>query len=252
MQHHHASGFIRTVTFALTVASAALAGCASDPREGALGQATFAYRSSRGCADLFADGCAVGTGSLLVGVNESLEVRVSRSDDPRGDLILVSTAPQVVEVTGSSVSGTSSEQTYRFRVSARARGTARVELRRPDGAVVDHVTARADEAASIAVVNEATGSTTLSSDGARYSLRMGVEGSLTGFAQDAAGRRMFGNDAVIWTVPDTSIVELGFGFASGARIADDRVSVTPRAPGVVRATVTAGAVSRAVEITVSP
>ncbi len=235
------------------VALAALAGCARDPLAGEQGNATFAYRGSRGCADLFGDGCPVGSGALLVGVNETVQVKVSASDDPRGDLALVSLAPDVV-TTATSVSPDleRSPHRYQFRVSALGRGTARVELRRGDGSVVDRVTVRADDAVAIDLVNEDAQQGALSAGAARFTTRMGAQGSVTGFARDAAGRRLFGNDAVVWELESPGVAELGFGFMTGTRVADDHVYVRPLTPGVVRATVRAGAVTRALEIAVTP
>jgi hypothetical protein len=252
MSNTHAGRSFRSIFFALAVAAGALAGCSSDPREGALGNALFEYRSSRGCADLFEDGCPV-SGALLVGVNESLQVKVSASDDPNADLTLVSVSPEVVRVTSRNTpSGDSSPHTYSFRLNAQAVGTARLELRRADGTVVDHVTARAEEAASLDVVNEDRTQGSLSPDGQRFTVRMGAQGSITGFARDARGQRLHGNDAVVWEVEGRAVAELSFGFTTGARVADDHVFVLPRSPGVTRATVRAGAARREVEITVVP
>lgn len=239
--------------FALAVTAAAATGCSRDAREGALGNATFEYRSSRGCADLFEDGCPVSSGALLVGVNESLQVKVSSSDDPNRDLSLVSLAPEVVAVSSTTrPSEGSSSRTYSFRLRAAARGSAKLELRRVDGSVVDHVTVRTDEAAALDIVNEDAQQGTLSPDASRYTVRMGAQGSITGFARDARGARIHGNDAVVWEVESRAVAELSFGFTTGARVADDHVFVLPRAPGVTRATVRAGSVARTVEITVVP
>ena len=246
-------GFFRGVVAMLAVSAAALTGCSSDPREGEMGNATFAYRSSRGCADLFGDGCVVGSGALLVGVNETLQVEVSASDDPRGDLTLTSLSPDVVAAaTSVSPDLERSPHRYQFRLTALARGTARVELRRGDGSVVDRVAVRVDEAAAIDLVNEDAQQGALSAGAARFTTRMGAQGSVTGFARDAAGRRLFGNDAVVWELESAGVAELGFGFMTGTRVADDHVYVRPLTPGVVRATVRAGAVTRALEIAVTP
>jgi len=252
MSNTSTSRSFRSIFFALAVGAGALSGCASDPRDGALGNATFAYRSSRGCADLFDDGCPV-SGALLVGVNESLQVKVAASDDRGSNLRLVSASPAVVRVTSSGPpSADRSPHTYSFRLNAVAVETARLELRRVDGTALDHVTVRAEEAASLDIINEDRTQGSLSPDARQFTVRMGRNGSITGFARDARGQRLHGNDAVVWEVEGREVAELSFGFTTGARVADDHVFVMPRAPGVTRATVRAGAVRREVEITVVP
>jgi hypothetical protein len=252
MSNKHTAPSFPSMFFAVFMMAGALAGCASDPRDGALGNATFAYRSSRGCAGIFDDGCPV-SGSLLTGVTETLEVKVSASDDPNSDLTLVSTAPGVVTVVSSGGPiNDSSPHTYQWRVNAAAPGTASLELRRRDGSVLDRVFVRAEDATAIDIVNEDTRQGTLSADAQRLTVRMGAQGSITGFARNARGQRLHGNDAVVWEVAGRAVVELQFGFMQGARVADDHVFVLPRAPGVTRATVRAGSARRELEITVVP
>lgn len=237
---------------ALAVVASVAAGCSVDERAGALDNATFAYRSSRGCAQVLGPGCPV-TGALLVGVHEVLEVKVSTGDDPRGDLALVSESPGVMTVGALGTPSTGSGQrTYQFRLNALSRGAAVLTLRRGDGGVVDRVTVRAEEAATLEIVNEDATQGTLSPDGTRLTVHIGNVGSITGYARDANGQRLHGNDAIQWELDNRNYAELSFGFVTGARVDDDHVYVNARAPGLAHATVRAGGVRRELEVYVVP
>ncbi len=55
-----------------------------------------------------------------------------------------------------------------------------------------------------------------------------------------------------WSVPDTSVVELSWGFMSGAAVRDDRVYVTGQRAGRATLRATIGDVTREVDAVVAP
>lgn len=211
---------------------------------------TFEFTQSRGCATLFGAGCPA-TGPVLVGVHESLRVRVPRGRDPQGNLTVRSLDPDVVQVSSPSPTVGNAEVTYQAPLETLREGVATVVLQRADGSVVDRTRVTVAAAQGLDVVNDEPAQATLSADGSALVVRLGRQASITGYATGAQGVRLHGNDGVVWTVADRNVAELSFGLTTGSRIADDHVYVLPRAVGETRVTVVAGAQSRTLTLTVT-
>lgn len=244
----HTQRFAVTALMTLTTIGP-LSGCmiggdaAEDP-------VTFALTQSRGCAELFGPACPA-TEPLLVGVHESLRVRVPRGSDPQGNLTVRSLDPDVVQVSSPSPTVGNADVTYQAPIETLREGVATVVLQRADGSVVERTRLTVVAARGLDVVNDEPAQATLSADGAALTLRLGRQASITGYATNGQGVRLHGNDGVVWTVDDRGVAELSFGLTTGARIADDHVYLLPRAAGVTRLTVVAGAQSRTLTLTVT-
>ncbi|MBI5513215.1 MAG: hypothetical protein HY909_05565 [Deltaproteobacteria bacterium] len=222
----------------------------------------FTVLRSQGCSGLFAVGCPLDR-PLLTGVHETINVRVPGSLTV-GDVRVESTSPSVLSVDGVNVAVRDSTTTVAVDVTARATGATRLKVWFTSGSLVDQVDVRVADATSIEVV-ETDPPRLLSPDGGTFTLRMPVAtaasgarptedrsvGSLVGWARDASGR-LYGNDAVVWTIADPSIARLSWLFMGGAEVRDDRVLLQALRPGTTIATVRAGSVSRTVTVVVLP
>ena len=246
-------------SLALVVASQSLTGCFflfdrhdyDDPPPSILVPPTeeissFRFTASRGCGP--SSQCSPDR-PLMAGVRESLEVTMA--DDFSGAAPTVTTSD--ASVVSVSVIQTLSAQggTYAgvFEVRAGERaGSAEITVTQSSGQSAT-VVVRVDEAAGMDLVeDEGTARYDRSRD--HIALRVGDRVSMNGQPVNRAGERLYANDGVVWTVPDTGSVALSWGFMRGERVADDHVYVEGLAPGTEVVTVRAGVVERTIIVDV--
>lgn len=213
------------------------------------GASSFGFVMSRGCAPSAAGTCPLDR-PLMTGVTEMVRFTVagvSRDDDAAA----TSSDPAVLRIEGAGFVGTLSGDTYEglFLVRAVAPGRATLTVTR-DGVVLGTAVVRVDDAADLAIVVEEDGTPATARPADRLVVRTGARLSLDGRPVNLAGERLYANDVVVWTVPDTQHVNLTWSHYSGPRIADDHVYVEGRAPGVETLSVNAGRVARAIEVEV--
>ena len=254
----------RLPTLALLGLSLAMAGCSFGPPEGGdivrpaaprvplepdvPGATSFQFAMSRGCAPAAADTCPLDR-PLMTGVTEMVRFTVAgvRRDDAA---TATSSDPAVLRVEPGAA-GTLSGTTYEglFVVRAVSPGRATLTVAR-DGVTLGAAVVRVDDAADLTVVVEEDGSPATARPADRLVVRTGARLSLDGRPVNLAGERLYANDVVVWTVPDTRHVNLTWSRHSGPRIDDDHVYVEGRAPGVETLSVRAGPVTRAIEVEV--
>ncbi len=252
-------------TLVLLGLSHAMTGCSFGPHEGsgvvqrpaqriprepdAPGASTFNFALSRGCALLTGDTCPLDR-PLMTGVTEL--VRVTVADVERDDdATATSSDPAVVSVANAEFAGSLTGTTFEgfFLVRAVAPGRAVLTVTR-DGVTLGTAAVRVDDAANIAIVVEEDGTPATARPADRLVVRMGGQLSLDGRPVNLAGERLYANDVVVWTVPDTHHVNLTWSRFSGSRIDDDHVYVEGRAPGVETISVRAGRSTRTIEVEV--
>lgn len=212
--------------------------------------ATLEFTLSRGCAG-FASGPCPSTRPLMAGVRENASFSVPgnaygpspsvRVDDPA---VLTVGALTRLSEEGRPYRGT-------FEVIAgSAPGSTTVTIANADGRSWQYVL-RVEAAAGMDIVED-EGSGHLDRVQGTLRLRVGEQVSLTGVPVSAEVERLYANDVVIWTVPNTRVVNLSRSFMSGPRVADDHVYVQGRAAGTEEITVRAGVVERSIQVTVTP
>lgn len=252
-------------TLALLGLSHAMAGCSFGTHEGGdvvrpatprgpqepdvPGASSFGFVMSRGCAPFMADACPLDR-PLMTGVTEAVRFRVAgvARDDAAA---ATSSDPAVLRIDTSDIAGTLTGTTYEglFLVRAVAPGRATLTVTR-DGVTLGTAVVRVDDAADLTVVVEEDGTPATARPADRLVVRSGARLSLDGRPFNLAGERLYGNDVVVWTVPDTRHVNLTWASNSGPRIADDHVYVEGHAPGVETLRVRAGRITRAIEVEV--
>lgn len=254
----------RLPMFALLGLSLAMAGCSFGPREDGdvvrpatprvplepdvPGATSFQFAMSRGCAPATADTCPLDR-PLMTGVTEMLRFAVAGV--VRDDAATATSSDPAVLRVEPGAAGTLSGTTYEglFVVRALAPGRATLTVTR-DGVTLGAAVVRVDDAADLTVVVEEDGTPATARPTERLVVRTGARLSLDGRPVNLAGERLYANDVVVWTVPDTRHVNLTWSRHSGPRIDDDHVYVEGRAPGVETLSVRAGRITRAIEVEV--
>jgi hypothetical protein len=252
-------------TLALLCLSHAMTGCSFGSHEGSglvdrpaprvpqapdvPGASSFHFVLSRGCAPTTPDACALDR-PLMTDVTEMVRFTVAgvARDD---NAVVTSSDPAVLALDGPDVGGTLSGDTYEalFLVHAIAPGRATLTITR-DGVTLGTAVVRVDDAADLAVVVEDDGTPATARPADRLVVRTGARLSLDGRPVNLAGERLYANNVVTWTVPDTSRVNLTWASQSGTRIDDDHVYVEGRGRGVETLSVRAGRVARTVDVEV--
>lgn len=209
--------------------------------------ATLGFTLSRGCSP-FAYGECPSTRPLMAGVRERASF-VIPLDGPAADPTVTSSDPTVVSVDPvQRVSARGSRYQGTFDLRAGTAGSATITIQRGDGQAWQYVL-RVEDAAGMDLVEDEGGAYFDREDG-RLRLRVGERASMNGYPVSRDVERLYANDVVIWTVPDTSHVRLSWSFMSGPRVADDHVYVEGVAPGTDAITVRAGVVERTVLVDV--
>ncbi len=247
---------------ALAFAAVAAVGCGKSFPEhrGLEGNAMFGATRSRGCVpaiNLFgaarAAGCALDR-PFATGVRETIAVVVDGDgeDDALEFRALDGSLLRVDSVSRDNASRGGAR--YDVDVIAQSPGVTELRAVRADGSLVDRVRVEVANATRITLAAdtdvEAPG--VLSADGGEFRLRVAQRASITAVGVDARGRGMFSNDAVYWSVPDTRVVSLSWGFLKGPMIQDDRVYVTGESAGRVTMRATVNGVGRDVDAVVAP
>lgn len=209
---------------------------------------SLGFTLSRGCSP-FARGQCPPTRPLMAGVRERASFVVpldGSTEDPSvssSDPTVVSVDPvQRVGRSGGRYEGT-------FDLRAGTAGSATVTIQWPDGQAWQYVL-RVEDAAGMDIVED-EGNSYFDREDGRLRLRVGERASLNGYPVSRDVERLYANDVVIWTVPDTSHARLSWSFMSGPRVADDHVYVEGVAPGTDVITVRAGVVERTVLVDVT-
>lgn len=211
-------------------------------------QVRFRFTASRGCGFFSGDTCAPER-PLLAGVHEQMEL--SLSSNPSGvDPTVESSDPAVVAV-GPMRRSTADNGSFlgTFEVTAGDRaGSATITVTQGDGRTSE-VTLRVADAAGMDIVED-EGTANYDRATGNVSLRVGERISLNGYPVNLDAERLFANDGVVWTVPDTRRVNLSWSYMNGPRVADDHVYLAGVSPGTEVLTVRAGVVERTLVVTV--
>jgi hypothetical protein len=211
--------------------------------------ATFTFSLSRGCAAVLNTSACGPDRPLMVGVREM--IRFSIPGNAFGPTPSVTASdPEVLgvnAVTRTSDTGESFQGTVEVR-GLRV-GASELVIQGGDGRSWRYAI-RVDEAAGMILEGD-EGNPRFDAVEGRLQLRVGEQVSLTGYPVNLNVERLYANDGVTWTAPDTRTVNLSWQFMSGARVVDDHVYIQGRAAGTVTLQVRAGVVERSVVVEVS-
>jgi len=210
---------------------------------------SFTFTRSRGCAGAFNTSACGFDRPLMVGVREVIRFSIPgnafsaapevTASDPEA---LAITAVERTSERGEGFQGTISVQALRV-------GASVIQVRDASGTTWGFPI-RVDEAAGMILEGD-EGNPRFDAVEGRLQLRVGEQVSLTGYPVNLNVERLYANDGVTWTAPDTRTVNLSWQFMSGARVVDDHVYIQGRAPGQVTLQVRAGVVERSVVVEVS-
>lgn len=211
--------------------------------------ATFTFSLSRGCSAILNTSSCGTDRPLMVGVREM--IRFSIPGNAFGPTPTVTASdPEVLSVNAvTRVSDTG--ENFRGTVEVRGLrvGASELVIEGGDGRAWRYAI-RVDEPAGMILEGD-EGNPRFDAVEGRLQLRVGEQVSLTGYPVNLNVERLYANDGVTWTAPDTRTVNLSWQFMSGARVVDDHVYIQGRAPGEVTLQVRAGVVERTVVVEVS-
>ncbi|MEZ4394782.1 MAG: hypothetical protein R3A48_27215 [Polyangiales bacterium] len=211
--------------------------------------ATFTFSLSRGCASVLNTSACGPDRPLMVGVREAIRFSVPYAGDSETPTV-TSSDPETLAVRSVTVTSSS-----RGRLSGVAEvrglrvGASTVTILSDDGRAWSY-DIRVDEAAGMILEGD-EGNPRFDEVEGRLNLRVGERVSLTGYPVNLNVERLYANDGVTWTAPDTRVVNLSWQLMSGARVVDDHAFIEGRAPGTVVLNVRAGVVERIVTVEVT-
>lgn len=244
------------ILLALSLPTAACSSSHSEYR-GLEESASFTATQSRGCANFSLlsstpSGCPLSR-PFATGVTESVSIRL---DDNRVTSVVVRALdPDVLAVTSQRLTSSSDRYAqFNAAVTAMRPGVTELRVESMSGALLDRIRVEVADATRITLRADTDVETpgTLSADQRTFTLRQGAHASITAQGIDAQGRMLLGNDAVQWTVADTSVVNLSWFLQSGTRVNDDRVYVDGRATGTATLTATLNRATATVQAVVTP
>lgn len=205
---------------------------------------------SRGCSPLNRAQCPLDARPLMTGVRETVSFSVP-DNAYGGDPSVSVDDPSVVTVAGlRRTSGVGERYAGLFDLTAGA-SPGRTTLR-VTGATGEtwQWTIRVDAPAGMDIVDD-EGAARFDRVQGRLALRVGEQVSLVGVPVNLEVERLYANDGVVWTVPNTRVVNLSWTYMQGPRVVDDRVFIDGVAPGQEEITVRAGVVERTVVVDVA-
>lgn len=211
--------------------------------------ATFTFSLSRGCAAVLNTSACGPDRPLMVGVREAIRFTIPSLGDGAAPTV-TSSDPETLAVRSVTVASASRGRlTGVAEVRGLRVGASTVTIASADGRAWSY-DIRVDEAAGMILEGD-EGNPRFDEVEGRLSLRVGERVSLTGYPVNLNVERLYANDGVTWTAPDTRVVNLSWQFMSGARVVDDHAFIEGRAPGTVVLNVRAGVVERSVTVEVT-
>ena len=210
---------------------------------------TFSFSQSRGCAGAASTSACGFDRPLMVGVREVIRFSIpGNAFSPAPEV--TASDPEVLNVTSVERSSERGEGFVgTIAVRALRVGASEIRVRDASGTTWGYPI-RVDEPAGMILAGD-EGNPRFDAQEGRLQLRVGEQVSLTGHPVNLNVERLYANDGVTWTAPDTRTVNLSWQFMSGERVVDDHVYIQGRAPGRVTLQVRAGVVERTVVVEVS-
>lgn len=213
------------------------------------GPATFTFSLSRGCAAILDRSTCGPDRPLMVGVRESIRFTVPSSFTGETPTV-TSSDPETLGVQGvTRVSSANGRLSGTIDVRGLRVGASTLTIENDNGQSWSYEI-RVDEPAGMILEGD-EGNPRFDPIEGVLRLRVGEQVSLTGYPVNLNVERLYANDGVIWTAPDTRTVNLSWQFMSGARVVDDHVYIQGRAAGTVVLHVRAGVVERSVTVEVT-